>query len=110
VLRTEELTIEVAGRVVVDEAWFSVYAGDKVGLVGRNGAGKTSLLCTIVGDRRPTIGHAQVMGALGYLPQDQRADRARAKDVAMTTCFPLGDSTSGVSGSRHSAATGRRPH
>ena len=76
--------IEVAGRVVVDDASFSVYAGDKVGLVGRNGAGKTSLLRTIVGDRRPTSGRTQVTGALGFLPQDQRADRARAKDVAMT--------------------------
>ena len=83
-LRTQELTIEVAGRVVVDDASFSVYAGDKVGLVGRNGAGKTTLLRTVVGDRRPTSGRAQVTGALGFLPQDQRADRARAKDVAMT--------------------------
>ena len=83
-LRTQELTIEVAGRVVVDDASLSVYAGEKVGLVGRNGAGKTTLLRTIVGDRPPTSGSAQVTGALVFLPQDPLADRARAKDVAMT--------------------------
>jgi ATPase subunit of ABC transporter with duplicated ATPase domains len=84
VLRTQALTIEVAGRVVVDDASLTVHAGEKVGLVGRNGAGKTTLLRTIVGDRPPTIGRAQVTGALGVQPQDPRADRARAKDVAMT--------------------------
>ena len=83
-LRTQALTIEVAGRVVVDDASLTVHAGEKVGLVGRNGAGKTTLLRTIVGDRPPTSGSAQVTGALGFLPQDPRADRARAKDVAMT--------------------------
>src|SRR6266540_1577970 len=66
VLRGHGLTIEAGGRVLVDDASFSVYAGDKVGLVGRNGAGKTTLLRTVVGDHGPTSG------------------RARAKDVAMT--------------------------
>jgi ATPase subunit of ABC transporter with duplicated ATPase domains len=61
-----------------------VYAGDKVGLVGRNGAGKTTLLRTIAGDRGPTSGRGQVTGELGFLPQDPRAERARAKDTAMT--------------------------
>jgi ATPase subunit of ABC transporter with duplicated ATPase domains len=84
VLRAEALTIEVGGRVLVDDASFSVHAGDKVGLVGRNGAGKTTLLRTIAGDNGPTSGRAQVIGALGFLPQDPRAERARAKDAAMT--------------------------
>jgi ATPase subunit of ABC transporter with duplicated ATPase domains len=84
VLRAQALTIEVGGRVLVEDASFSVYSGDKVGLVGRNGAGKTTLLRTVAGDHGPTSGRAQVTGALGFLPQDQRADRARAKDVVMT--------------------------
>ncbi len=84
VLRGQGLTIVVGGRVLVDDASFSVYAGDKVGLVGRNGAGKTTLLRTVIGDHGPTSGRAQVTGALGFLPQDPRAERARAKDVAMT--------------------------
>jgi len=84
VLRAQALTVEVGGRVLVDDASFSVYAGDKVGLVGRNGAGKTTLLRTVAGDRGPTSGHVQVTGALGFLPQDPRAERARAKDTVMS--------------------------
>ena len=83
-LRAHQLTIEIADRVLVDDASFSVYPGDKVGLVGRNGAGKTTLLRTLAGDRRPTSGSVQVTGPFGFLPQDPRADRARAKDVAMS--------------------------
>jgi len=83
-MRAQALTVEVGGRVLVDDASFSVYAGDKVGLVGRNGAGKTTLLRTVAGDRGPTSGHVQVTGALGFLPQDPRAERARAKDTVMS--------------------------
>jgi ATPase subunit of ABC transporter with duplicated ATPase domains len=84
VLRAHELTIEVAARVLVDEASFSVYPGDKVGLVGRNGAGKTTLLRTLAGERRPAGGTVGVTGPFGFLPQDPRADPAHAKDVAMS--------------------------
>ena len=83
-LRAQALTVEVGGRVLVDDASFSVYVGDKVGLVGRNGAGKTTLLRTVAGDRGPRSGHVQVTGALGFLPQDPRAERARAKDTVMS--------------------------
>ena len=82
-IRGQELTIEVAERVLVDDASFSVYPGDKVGLVGRNGAGKTTLLRTLGGERVPTSGRVTVTGAFGFLPQDPRTDRNRAKDVAM---------------------------
>ena len=42
--------MEVGGRTLVSGASFSFRAGDKVGLVGRNGAGKTSLLKVLSGE------------------------------------------------------------
>ncbi len=83
-LRAQGLTIEVSERVLVDDASFSVYPGDKVGLVGRNGAGKTTMLRTLGGERRTTSGTVQVTGSLGFLPQDPRTERGRSKDVAMS--------------------------
>ncbi|MFZ8916082.1 MAG: ATP-binding cassette domain-containing protein, partial [Ilumatobacteraceae bacterium] len=71
-LQVQALTVEVGGRVVVDQATFTVMAKDKVGLVGRNGAGKTSLFKVLGGDVEPTLGKVMRKGGFGYLPQDPR--------------------------------------
>ena len=54
------------------DASFTVRGGEKVGLVGRNGAGKTSLLRTLAGEVPPVAGSVLRRGDLGYLPQDPR--------------------------------------
>ncbi|HMC41266.1 MAG TPA: ATP-binding cassette domain-containing protein, partial [Acidimicrobiales bacterium] len=74
-LEARDLTVEVGGRTTLWEASFAVRAGDKVGLVGRNGAGKTSLLKVLAGESEPAGGRAAVQGRLGFLTQDPRALR-----------------------------------
>jgi len=64
--------MEVGGRVLLQDASFTVRAGDRVGLVGRNGMGKTSLLKVLAGESPPVHGAISRRGALGYLPQDPR--------------------------------------
>ena len=71
-LQARELSVEVGGRLTLVEASFAVRAGEKVGLVGRNGAGKTSLLKVLAGQAPPAGGTCVHQGALGYLPQDPR--------------------------------------
>ena len=62
----------------MEEASFDVRAGDKVALVGRNGAGKTSLLHVLAGDVPPHSGSVVRQGRLGWLPQEpRRADDAK---------------------------------
>ncbi|MGH9091031.1 MAG: ABC-F family ATP-binding cassette domain-containing protein [Acidimicrobiales bacterium] len=66
------LTIEIGGRVLVRDGDFTVGPGEKAGLVGRNGAGKSSLVAVLVGEPAPEIrssGDVRVTGTLGYLPQ-----------------------------------------
>jgi ATPase subunit of ABC transporter with duplicated ATPase domains len=78
VLQARRLTVEVAGRLIIEDATVTVRAGDKVGLVGRNGAGKTSLLRVLGGDAPAAHGVVSRRGALGYLPQEPRpADEER---------------------------------
>ena len=71
-LQARDLSVEVGGRLTLVEASFTVRAGDKVGLVGRNGAGKTSLLRVLGGEAPSAAGSVVRQGALGYLPQDPR--------------------------------------
>ena len=48
-LRIENLTYRIAGRLLFDDVNAVVNAGHKVGVVGRNGAGKTTLFGLITG-------------------------------------------------------------
>jgi ATPase subunit of ABC transporter with duplicated ATPase domains len=80
-LQVRDLVVEAGGRPVVEGASFSLRAGDKVGLVGRNGAGKTSLLKVLAGEGPSAGGVISRQGALGYLRQDPRI---RAEDSATT--------------------------
>jgi ATPase subunit of ABC transporter with duplicated ATPase domains len=52
---------------------FRIGKGDKVGLVGRNGAGKTTMTRALAGEGQPTGGVITRTGEIGYLPQDPRA-------------------------------------
>ncbi|HEY8081314.1 MAG TPA: ABC-F family ATP-binding cassette domain-containing protein [Acidimicrobiales bacterium] len=71
-LRVTLLTVEVAGNVLIEDASFTVSGGEKVGIVGRNGAGKTSLLSVLLG--RPAAhvrhrGEVSRTGTFTHLPQ-----------------------------------------
>ncbi|HEX2236571.1 MAG TPA: ATP-binding cassette domain-containing protein [Actinomycetota bacterium] len=82
-LQVNQLTVEVAGRAVVADASFSLAPGDKVGLVGRNGAGKTSLLRVLAGEEAPVSGRVSRKGAMGYLRQDPRRLGPEAEGTAL---------------------------
>jgi ATPase subunit of ABC transporter with duplicated ATPase domains len=72
VLQVSGLSVEVGGRLVVEDASFTLMARDKVGIVGRNGAGKTSLFRVLGGAAEPVAGRIVRKGGFGYLPQDPR--------------------------------------
>src|SRR3989440_3710409 len=82
-IQARGLAIDVAARRVLSDASFTVNAGDKVGLVGRNGAGKTSLLKVLAGDDDAASGLVLRRGTLGYVPQNPRP-RAEAANTALS--------------------------
>ncbi len=71
-LQVQDVSVEVGGRFVVDHASFTIMPRDKVGLVGRNGAGKTSFFKVLGGEVEPTMGKVVRKGGFGYLPQEPR--------------------------------------
>ena len=83
VLEVRDLSVEVAGLSILEGLTFTLGAGDKVGVVGRNGAGKTSLLKVIAGESEPLSGVVKVRGALGYLRQDPRQHRAEDEHTGL---------------------------
>jgi ATP-binding cassette subfamily F protein 3 len=55
-LTISDLSLRIAGRLLLDGASLSLPAGAKAGLVGRNGTGKTTLFRAITGELAPEKG------------------------------------------------------
>src|SRR3954468_9983293 len=71
-ITAHHLPIRAGARTLIDDASFRIGPGDKVGLVGRNGAGKTTMTRILAGEGQPTAGTVTRSGSVGYLPQDPR--------------------------------------
>jgi len=72
VIRVEGLTVRYGARLAVDGVGFAVERGQVFALLGRNGAGKSSLIRCLAGLRRPDAGTTSLLGL------DAWRDRARA--------------------------------
>jgi lipopolysaccharide export system ATP-binding protein len=76
ILKTNKLVKRYGGRTVVNEVSFDVQEGEIVGLLGRNGAGKTTSFRMTVGMIRPDGGQVVFNGQeITRLPMYQRARR-----------------------------------
>ena len=71
-LQISDLTYRIGGRVLFDGASASLPAGARVGLVGRNGTGKSTLLRLILGEAAPDSGTITVhpRARVGRLAQE----------------------------------------
>jgi ABC-2 type transport system ATP-binding protein len=77
-----DVTKRYDDTIVVDRLNLQINAGEIVGMIGHNGAGKSTTLKIIAGQVEPTSGHVQVMGhdmqresikvkqRIGYLPEE----------------------------------------
>ncbi|MGI8434037.1 MAG: ATP-binding cassette domain-containing protein, partial [Nocardioidaceae bacterium] len=71
-ITARHLHVRAGARILVDDATFRIGPGDKVGLVGRNGAGKTTMTRILAGEAQAAGGEVTRSGGVGYLPQDPR--------------------------------------
>ena len=72
----EGISHEYPNRVVLADVTIGVHAGDRIGVVGRNGDGKSTLLSIIGGTLVPDSGRVTVRGGtrIGTLTQDDEFD------------------------------------
>ncbi len=68
----QNVTFEFGARVIVSEANWSIQPGERIGLIGYNGTGKSTLLKILVGQLNPSKGTVEKGRdtTLGYLHQD----------------------------------------
>ncbi|MBT7214587.1 MAG: ABC-F family ATP-binding cassette domain-containing protein [Verrucomicrobia bacterium] len=73
-----ELRLAYGHQTLLDGVTVAISAGEKVGLVGRNGCGKTSLLKILANENQADSGETSARRGLrvGYLPQEFELDPA----------------------------------
>ena len=75
-VNAERISVAFGTRTLLDEVSLGLGRGDVVGVVGRNGDGKTTLLQVLTGVREPDSGRVVRTGAtsIGYLRQAEDTD------------------------------------
>ena len=71
-VRFDEVGLEFGEHILLREACMSIEAGERVCLIGRNGAGKTSLLKLITGELEPDHGSIVFRSGIGISQLAQR--------------------------------------
>ena len=82
----QKLSVLFNGEALFDEISFMINPNDKIGLVGKNGAGKSTMLKVLAGIQESSSGKVAVNGdtRIGYLPQDMDHQmELSAKEVAI---------------------------
>jgi ABC-2 type transport system ATP-binding protein len=103
----EELTVRYGKRSVLDRVSLAVPEGSVYVLVGRNGAGKSSLVRCLLGEQRPDSGRALLLGGdawrerarllrgVGVVPEEPDAPPAMTARQLARFCSGLYDSWDG---------------
>lgn len=75
-IAARDIVLQHNTRILLDHATMGLVAGDRVGLVGRNGCGKSTFLRILAGEIVPDSGEVirQRDLVIGYLPQEFRLD------------------------------------
>ena len=73
-ISVQNLELRAGARLLMEDVTLRVDKGDKIGLVGRNGAGKTTMTKVLAGLALPAEGTVTRSGSIGYLPQDPKVD------------------------------------
>ena len=83
------LTVAYGGFTLLNDINFHISENDKIGLVGKNGAGKSTILKLICGLQSPTTGKVAVPTGvkIGYLPQIMEHHRGRSVIEEAMTAF-----------------------
>lgn len=88
-ISVDDVTVAYGGFVLLDRISFHISDSDRIGLVGRNGAGKSTIMKLIMGLQNPTSGHIDKPSSLtiGYLPQLMEHNKGRTVLEETMTVF-----------------------
>ena len=83
ILELNGVRVSFADRLVLDLDHFSVYDGDRIGLIGENGAGKTTLLRVLSGELTPEAGQVRRLSPVAMIRQQGDSDAGDDAETAL---------------------------
>jgi ATP-binding cassette subfamily F protein 3 len=84
-LSISDLTYRIGGRTLIEKASLSIAAGQRVGLVGPNGVGKSTLFKLITGELQADSGEIGLVKntSIGWVKQDLPDDDTQLIDIVL---------------------------
>ena len=78
-LDVQNLGVSFGGEVLFENFSFRIGRGDRIGLIGKNGAGKSTFLKILAGGSTPSVGGMSLEknASIGYLPQELEVENHR---------------------------------
>lgn len=70
-ISVDNLAVEFGGTTLFSDVSFTINENDKIALMGKNGAGKSTIMKIIAGEQKPSKGHVRFPkeAVIAYLPQ-----------------------------------------
>ena len=89
-LDVKNLGVSFGGEVLFENLSFRIGRGDRIGLIGKNGAGKSTFLKLLAGENTPSVGGMSLEknATIGYLPQELEVENHRTVLEETFQAFP----------------------
>ncbi len=89
-LDVQNLGVSFGGEVLFENLSFRIGRGDRIGLIGKNGAGKSTFLKLLAGQNTPSVGGMSLEknATIGYLPQELEVENHRTVLEETFQAFP----------------------
>lgn len=89
VIRLENVTKKYEESVIFRDIYFKVMQGERIGLIGRNGAGKSTVFKLIMGKEEPTSGRVEIdpQVKIGYFSQFSELSGSLSVQQELEMCF-----------------------
>lgn len=73
-IQAKHLTITVGARTLLEDVSLEIHHGDRIGLIGKNGTGKSTLIKALIGNHSIENGELIRNSVIEYVPQLKRQD------------------------------------
>jgi ATP-binding cassette subfamily F protein 3 len=92
-IKFDDVTIRRGPRILFAGAAFSIFRGEKAGITGENGSGKSSLMALVRGELHPDAGHFEMPGDLeiAHVSQELEATEQQALEFVLDGDVELRD-------------------